>query len=51
MLIVPDFEMRLKRRQFIALLDQALALADGLTQYLNKIDDCLEQKFPQALAA
>ncbi len=48
---VIDLDMRLKRRNFIALLDSALIIAEAITQDLKEIDACLEKQFPQALAA
>lgn len=46
-----DYALQIKRRNYITLLDQALAIAEELQKGLDAMDQILEEKFPSRLAA
>ena len=46
-----EFAMQLKRREYIALLDHAIAIAEELTKQLECIDQILQEEHSIPLAA
>jgi hypothetical protein len=46
-----DYALQLKRKEYIALLDQAIAIAEQLGKEMDCIDQILREKFPVKLAA
>lgn len=46
-----DFAKQAKMRAYIALLDQAIAMAEGLEGQINDIGQLLAERFPEAKAA
>jgi hypothetical protein len=46
-----DFAKQAKMRAYIALLDQAIAMAEDLECQINDMGRLLEERFPEAKAA
>ena len=46
-----NLALQTKRREYIALLDQAITIAEELKSQMDCIDHILEEKFPARLAA
>ena len=46
-----DFALQAKRKAYIALLDQAIEIGEALGREFDKLENFLEERFPDAKAA